>query len=64
MIALTVELCGTHEALSQDNIKTLVQKLTRSLTRGIAFLFLRSGILSMLYSAPPILEAKHAQNKI
>ncbi len=48
------------ETLSQGNIKRLVQKLTRSLTRGIAFLFLRSGMLSMLYRAPPILEKKHS----
>lgn len=43
---------------SRGSINRLVQKLTRSLTRGIAFLFLRSGMLSMLYRAPPILQTQ------
>lgn len=46
---------GRCETLSQKTEMRLEQKLTRSLTRGIAFLFLRSGMLSMLYRAPPML---------
>lgn len=50
--------CGLGDTLwnSQGSKNRLVQKLTRSLTKGIAFLFLRSGMLSMLYRAPPILQ--------
>lgn len=55
---------GDLRHLVRGNIKRLVQKLTRSLTRGIAFLFLRSGMLSMLYRAPPILETTHAQSRV
>ena len=40
----------------------MVMKLTRSLTRGMVFLFLRSGMLSMLYRAPPTLKHKHKEN--
>lgn len=49
---------GRRETLSLKTEMRLVQKLTRSLTRGIAFLFLRSGMLSMLYRAPPMLKKK------
>lgn len=50
------DLRGERETLSHRIEMRLEQKLTRSLTRGIAFLFLRSGMLSMLYRAPPMLE--------
>lgn len=65
LLSCEIDGLARWETLSQgEYINRLVQKLTRSLTRGIAFLFLRSGILSMLYKAPPILDTKHAQSNI
>lgn len=64
LLRWAIDGLGRFETLSQGNIKRLVQKLTRSLTRGIAFLFLRSGMLSMLYRAPPILETTHTQSRV
>lgn len=63
-----VVMCGLGDRLgeiwnSRGSINRLVQKLTRSLTRGIAFLFLRSGMLSMLYRAPPILQKQTNNNE-